>query len=143
MKETNFTKSKFFNRATDSYLSGNKLAASKYSAKARELDQVMKSVNYSAGKTIYQQRNSNLEEGVVDLHGLHPQEAIDILGEELRRLKTSGYRGKLMVVTGTGNHSKGKGKLGPEVEKFLRESGYRIGYGSLVDGRGGILSIEI
>lgn len=127
-------------------MNGNKAAAKKLSLAAHNLNTQLSNLNSVAATRIFQQRNSNLannSEPVVDLHGLHPNEAIDILNETIRKYSTSGFRGKIVIVTGTGHHSRGNSKLLPAVRAFLQQGGYRPRDATISDGRGGILTIEI
>lgn len=64
---------------------------------------------------------------VLDLHGLHVNEAISILKREISNFRAmarnSGQRRHLMVCVGTGHHSKGRGpaRLAMAVERCLVE----------------------
>ncbi|KAI8854484.1 hypothetical protein BC829DRAFT_380058, partial [Chytridium lagenaria] len=64
----------------------NKSAAKNFSLKAHELNQLMQDLHSEASYNIYQSRNpstSSTTERVIDLHGLHPLEAVKYLGEAL------------------------------------------------------------
>jgi DNA-nicking Smr family endonuclease len=128
-------------------LSGNKAAARAFSLSAQKLnDEVMELHNQAASK-IFAERNSNLGsskgEVMIDLHGLHPLEAVDKLNEAIHRLTNSKYKGRVIIVTGTGHHSRGKSKVLPVVREHLQKNGWRPQDGSLEDGMGGILIIKI
>lgn len=100
-----------------------------------------------AAKNIFKQRNSNLDssrrDAVIDLHGLHPNEAVDILSDTLNGLVAKSYRGKVIIVTGTGHHSRGRVKVLPAVKQYLEQRGWKPKDASLGDGKGGMLIIQI
>jgi hypothetical protein len=66
---------------------------------------------------------------LIDLHGLHVSEAINILKVELTALKSAtratGERIHVMVCVGTGHHTKGSrtARLPIAVEQFLLDEG--------------------
>jgi DNA-nicking Smr family endonuclease len=66
---------------------------------------------------------------LIDLHGLHVNEAIHILKGELTALKSAaraaGERMQVMVCVGTGHHTKGSrtARLPIAVEQFLLDEG--------------------
>ena len=126
-------------------MNGNKAAAANFSKLANNLNTQLKSLNQSASRRIFDQRNynSSSSEPIIDLHGLHPEEAIDILNEKVRKFSASGFRGKIVIITGTGHHSRGQSKLLPSVRTYLQSAGYKPRDATVRDGRGGILTIEI
>jgi DNA-nicking Smr family endonuclease len=80
---------------------------------------------------------------MIDLHGLHPLEAIDKLDEAMLGLKRKKYLGKVIVITGTGHHSRGQSKVLPAIRDHLQRSGTRYKDATLEDNRGGVLILEI
>lgn len=114
----------------------------------------MRKAHREAAKALYDERNSHLagptnddEEMYIDLHGLHPEEAIEYL-ENI--LLTHSKRGRRIIyaITGTGHHSKnGKDKVGKGVRNWLNEWGYTFREFSVPGERGGyiggVLGIDI
>lgn len=95
---------------------------------------------------MYEERNKHLltmglednaEELYVDLHGLHPEEAIEYLEKILLKHAREGRR-VLYAITGTGHHSKnGKDKIGKAVKAWLNEWRYLFREFSVPGERGG------
>lgn len=113
----------------------------------------MRKAHREAAKALYDERNSHLstldedEELYIDLHGLHPEEAVEYL-ENI--LLSQFQRGRRIVyaITGTGHHSKnGKDKVGKGVRNWLNEWGYTFREFSVPGERGGyiggVLGIDI
>jgi hypothetical protein len=70
---------------------------------------------------------------LIDLHGLHVNEAIPILKQELSILRSTaretGERSQLLVCVGTGHHTKGSrtpARLPMAVEQFLLNQGFHF-----------------
>lgn len=80
---------------------------------------------------------------VIDLHGLHPVEAVEHLDNMLQDFVTQRYKGKVIIITGTGHHSRGKSKVYPYVKSHLDGKGWRPREGTLEDGKGGMLVVQI
>lgn len=106
----------------------------------------MRKAHREAARVLYDSRNKNdsgSSEIYVDLHGLHPEEAIDFLEDKLLEQQRSGRI--VYAITGTGHHSKnGKDKLGKAVKVWLSEWKYAYHEFSAggTDGLGGILGID-
>lgn len=115
----------------------------------------MRKAHREAAKALYEERNKHLstnptdddDELYIDLHGLHPEEAIEYL-ENI--LLTHSKRGRRIIyaITGTGHHSKnGKDKVGKGVRNWLNEWGYTFREFSVPGERGGyiggVLGIDI
>lgn len=117
----------------------------------------MRKAHREAAKALYDERNKHLttrpsgddedDELYIDLHGLHPEEAIEYLEEILLDHSRKGRR-IIYAITGTGHHSKnGKDKVGKGVRNWLNEWGYTFREFSVPGERGGyiggVLGIDI
>lgn len=90
----------------------------------------MRRCHREAARQLYEERNKHLlqtglddfsEELYVDMHGLHPEEAIEYLEKILLQRGREGRR-VVYAITGTGHHSKnGKDKIGKAVKAWLNE----------------------
>jgi hypothetical protein len=106
----------------------------------------MRRCHREAARQLYEERNSHLthkgldgssEELYVDLHGLHPEEAIEYLEKILLKHAREGLR-VVYAITGTGHHSKnGKDKIGKAVKAWLNEWRYLFREFSVPGERGG------
>jgi len=127
-------------------------AAKALSLRGQAENEEMRKAHRLAAAALYEERNQHLRDGeeeelYIDLHGLHPEEAIEYL-EEI--LQTHEKRGRQIVyaITGTGHHSKnGKDKVGKGVRNWLNEWGYTFREFSVPGERGGyiggVLGIDI
>jgi hypothetical protein len=105
----------------------------------------MRKCHREAARHLYEERNKHLatnglddatEELYVDLHGLHPEEAVEYLEKIL--LKHSREDRNLYAITGTGHHSKnGKDKVGKAVKAWLNDWKYVFREFSVPGERGG------
>ncbi len=107
----------------------------------------MRKAHREASRELYEQRNknsANFVEIYVDLHGLHPDEAVEYLERVL--LENSAENRPIYAITGTGHHSKyGKDKVGRALRSFLNEWRYAYREFSVPGDRnnmGGILGID-
>ncbi|KAL5200065.1 hypothetical protein ABZP36_021268 [Zizania latifolia] len=121
-----------FEQARQAYMIGNKALAKELSMKGQTYNAQMKASHEKAREAIYRQRNPGSQRGsdrLIDLHGLHVNEAIHILKVELGALRSTaratGERMQVMVCVGTGHHTKGSrtARLPIAVEQFLLEEG--------------------
>ena len=114
----------------------------------------MRKAHRDAAKALYEERNQHLtssaniadDEFYIDLHGLHPEEAVDYLENVLVSHARLGRR-IVYAITGTGHHSKnGKDKVGKAVRNWLNELDYTFREFSVPGERGGyvggVLGIE-
>jgi DNA-nicking Smr family endonuclease len=134
-----------FEQATQAYISGDKSRAATLSKQARLIDQTMRQLNHEAAELIFHERNSKFNtDTVIDLHGLHRDEALSYLEERIEHLRAKHYHGCLHIILGTGHHSKsGHGsRLLPTIERFLKSHAFTY-IDSSKDKRGGMLSINI
>ena len=105
----------------------------------------MRKCHREAARVLHEERNkdsSSSKEVYVDLHGLHPEEAIEYLEQALVEHQRSGRI--VYAITGTGHHSKnGKDKVGKAVRGWLNEWKYVFREFSVHgDHVGGILGID-
>lgn len=144
IKKANLRNS-LFEQATQAYISGDKSRAATLSKQARLIDQSMRQLNHEAAELIFHERNAKLKTNtIIDLHGLHRDEALSYLEERIEHLRAEHYHGCLHVILGTGHHSKsGHGsRLLPSIEHFLKTNDFTY-VDSSKDKRGGMLSINI
>lgn len=106
-------------------------AAKALSLRGQSENDQMRKAHREAARELYDARNkaaasSNPEDEIyVDLHGLHPEEAVEYLDRVLQEHKRSVK--PIYAITGTGHHSKnGKDKVGKAVRNWLNE--WRYGY---------------
>ncbi len=107
----------------------------------------MRKAHREAARELYEQRNKGNSGGpeiYVDLHGLHPDEAVEYLERIL--LENGAESRPIYAITGTGHHSKnGKDKVGRALRSFLNEWRYAYREFSVPGDRnnmGGILGID-
>lgn len=107
----------------------------------------MRKAHREAAQELYEERNKNISESseiYVDLHGLHPEEAVEYLEKIL--LENNKEDRPIYAITGTGHHSKnGKDKVGRAIRNFLNEWRYAYKEFSVPGDRnsmGGILGID-
>ncbi|KAI8329280.1 hypothetical protein EDC96DRAFT_529519 [Choanephora cucurbitarum] len=145
--EYGMLRNRFFSKATEYYLKGDGARAKLYSMEAKHYNRLMQEMHTEASQRIFNQRSKH--EAFIDLHGLHEDEALDIVEDRLQHLKTS-YSGVIYIVTGTGHHSGASGlskkqsKLKPSIQQYLKQEHYRFAETSMVgDNQGGIFAVEI
>lgn len=107
----------------------------------------MRKAHREAARELYEERNrgiANSSEIYVDLHGLHPEEAVEYLERVL--MENGKETRPIYAITGTGHHSKnGKDKVGKAIRNFLNEWRYAYREFSVPGDRnnmGGILGID-
>lgn len=105
----------------------------------------MRKAHREAARLLYDERNkdgSSSREVYVDLHGLHPEEAVEYLEHALVEHQNSSR--PVYAITGTGHHSKnGKDKVGKAIRSFLSEWQYAYREFSVPgDKSGGILGVD-
>ena len=107
----------------------------------------MRKAHREAARVLYEERNkepNSANELYVDLHGLHPEEAVEYLEQVLVEQQKSNR--PVYAITGTGHHSKnGKDKVGKAIRGWLTEWKYAFREFSVPGDRGnvgGILGID-
>ncbi|KAI5188331.1 Nedd4-Binding Protein 2 [Manis pentadactyla] len=144
-----------YSKAKEAYRMGKKNVATFYAQQGSLHEQKMKEANHLAAVEIFEKVNASLlPQNVLDLHGLHVDEAIEHLmtvlqqkteeknsgstwkspfpiGEEILlkslEFKQSGGKPYLSVITGRGNHSQGGvARIKPAVIKYLTSHSFRF-----------------
>lgn len=107
----------------------------------------MRKAHREAARFLYEDRNRNASssgELYIDLHGLHPEEAVEYLGRVLSEQQSLAR--PIYAITGTGHHSKnGKDKVGKALRTWLTDWKYAFREFSVPGDRGnvgGILGID-
>jgi hypothetical protein len=102
----------------------------------------MHALHRKASEAIFQSRNMGGQELLVDLHGLHPDEAVRYARERVQGIKRRGV--KVYIVAGTGHHSRGRAKVLPVVREALEGDGCRVREGTNKgSSEGGVLIIYL
>lgn len=120
-------------------------AAKALSLRGQSENDLMRKSHREAAQMLYEERNkdsSSSKEVYIDLHGLHPEEAVEYLEQVLLEHQKSSQ--PVYAITGTGHHSKsGKDKVGKAVRGWLSEWKYASAEFSVPgDNLGGILGID-
>ena len=107
----------------------------------------MRKAHREAARLLYEERNrdsSSSQEVYVDLHGLHPEEAVEYLEHALVEHQNSSR--PVYAITGTGHHSKnGKDKVGKAIRSWLSDWKYAYREFSVAGdnlGLGGLLGVD-
>ncbi|XP_053528329.1 NEDD4-binding protein 2 isoform X2 [Artibeus jamaicensis] len=114
-----------YTKAKEAYRMGKKNVATFYAQQGSLHEQKMKEANHLAAMEIFEKVNASLlPQNVLDLHGLHVDEAIEhlmaVLQQKTEEFKHSGGRPYLSVITGRGNHSQGGvARIKPAVINYL------------------------
>lgn len=122
-------------------------AAKALSLRGQSENDLMRKAHREAAKELYEERNRGNSNGLelyVDLHGLHPEEAVEYLEKVL--MENGRESQPIYAITGSGHHSKnGKDKVGRAIRNFLNEWRYAYREFSVPGDRnnmGGILGID-
>jgi DNA-nicking Smr family endonuclease len=122
-------------------------AAKALSLRGQSENDLMRKAHREAANELYEERNRDMTESseiYVDLHGLHPEEAVEYLEKIL--MDNSRESRPIYAITGTGHHSKnGKDKVGRAIRNFLNEWRYAYREFSVPGDRnsmGGILGVD-
>ncbi|KAI2638125.1 hypothetical protein GGS21DRAFT_509875 [Xylaria nigripes] len=140
-------RNKFLQSAAQAWNRNDARAAKALSLRGQSENDLMRKAHREAARELYETRNKgngSFSEIYVDLHGLHPEEAVEYLEGIL--LDNSKESKPVYAITGTGHHSKnGKDKVGKAVRSFLNEWKYAYREFSVPGDRsnmGGILGID-
>ncbi|XP_017263722.1 NEDD4-binding protein 2 isoform X2 [Kryptolebias marmoratus] len=121
-----------FAKAAEAYKQGHKEVASFYAQQGHLHGQRMREANHRAAVQIFERVNSSLlPRNILDLHGLHVDEALEHLAQVLHDKSADCEQGlcqpQLSVITGRGNHSQGGvARIRPAVIDYLTNKHYRF-----------------
>lgn len=141
-------RNKFLQSAAQAWNRNDARAAKALSLRGQSENDLMRKAHREAARELYEQRNkggmNNGSEIYVDLHGLHPDEAVEYLERTL--MENSREARPVYAITGTGHHSKnGKDKMGRAIRTYLGEWRYAYREFSVPGDRnsmGGILGVD-
>ncbi|KAK5113114.1 hypothetical protein LTR62_003693 [Meristemomyces frigidus] len=147
-------RNKFLQSAAQAWNRNDARGAKALSLRGQNENSIMREKHREAARILYEQRNKTYsssagvgggsKELYVDLHGLHPEEAVSYLSECLAEQIRSTR--PVYAICGTGHRSKnGKDKVGKAIRTFLNEWRYAFREFSVPGDRnnvGGILGID-
>ncbi|KAA6417051.1 MAG: hypothetical protein FRX49_12993 [Trebouxia sp. A1-2] len=134
----------YFAAAQVAFEKGNREAAQELTGKGKEHAHLAKEARQRANQAAYDSCNVSVTNRFkVDLHGLHVEEALQVLEQHLLSLGGLGCPGGILlqVITGIGKHStNGRPKILPAVIRYLSDAGHRF---SEAVGNSGIIDVSI
>lgn len=140
-------RNKFLQSAAQAWNRNDARGAKALSLRGQNENNLMREKHREAAQALYEERNKHSagsKELYVDLHGLHPEEAVSYLSECLKEHKSSSR--PIYAICGTGHHSKnGKDKVGKAIRTFLNGWRYAFREFSVPGDRnnvGGILGVD-
>jgi len=140
-------RNKFLQSAAQAWNRNDARGAKALSLRGQNENALMREKHREAARLLYEERNRGSQAGkevYIDLHGLHPEEAVGYLNDCLKEQRASAQ--PVYAICGTGHHSKGgKDKVGKAIRTFLSEWRYTFREFSVPGDRnnvGGILGID-
>ncbi|NXY44439.1 N4BP2 protein, partial [Ceuthmochares aereus] len=118
-------------KAGEAHRMGMKPVAAFYAHQGRLHEQKMKEANHAAAVQIFEKVNTSLlPMNVLDLHGLHVDEAVNhlsrVLQEKSEEYQQTGGKPYLCVITGRGSHSQGGvARIRPAAVRYLTNHNFR------------------
>ncbi|XP_016084546.1 NEDD4-binding protein 2 [Sinocyclocheilus grahami] len=119
-----------FNKAAEAHRQGRKDVASFYAQQGHMHGDKMREANHRAAMQIFQRVNASLlPQNILDLHGLHVDEALHHLSQVLTDKNLEFSQGlcppQLSIITGRGNRSQGGvARIRPAVLDYLKNHHY-------------------
>ncbi|XP_030349214.1 NEDD4-binding protein 2 isoform X3 [Strigops habroptila] len=119
-------------KAGEAHHMGMKSVAAFYAHQGRLHEQKMKEANHAAAVQIFGKVNTSLlPMNVLDLHGLHVDEAVNqlsrVLQEKSEEYQQTGGKPYLCVITGRGSHSQGGvARIRPAAMRYLTSHNFRF-----------------
>ncbi|XP_015480605.1 NEDD4-binding protein 2 isoform X1 [Parus major] len=119
-------------KSEEAYRMGMKPVGAFYARQGRLHEQKMKEANHAAAVQIFERVNTSLlPMNVLDLHGLHVDEAVNqlsrVLQEKSEEYQQTGGKPYLSVITGRGSHSQGGvARIRPAAIRYLTSHNFRF-----------------
>uniref|UniRef100_A0A8B9EYC1 NEDD4 binding protein 2 n=1 Tax=Amazona collaria TaxID=241587 RepID=A0A8B9EYC1_9PSIT len=119
-------------KAGEAHCMGMKSVAAFYAHQGHLHEQKMKEANHAAAVQIFEKVNTSLlPMNVLDLHGLHVDEAVTqlsrVLQEKSEEYQQTGGKPYLCVITGRGSHSQGGvARIRPAAMRYLTSHNFRF-----------------
>ncbi|KAM9027918.1 NEDD4-binding protein 2 isoform 2-T2 [Ara ararauna] len=119
-------------KAGEAHCMGMKSVAAFYAHQGHLHEQKMKEANHAAAVQIFEKVNASLlPMNVLDLHGLHVDEAVNqlsrVLQEKSEEYQQTGGKPYLCVITGRGSHSQGGvARIRPAAMRYLTSHNFRF-----------------
>jgi hypothetical protein len=141
-------RNRLFDLATKAYRRGDKKAARDLSAQGKRFQAEMEELHAEAAAGIFKARNSNGRADVLDLHGLHPDEAVEIVTKHVQTVRRDAKNRKertFTLITGTGHHAAStahRSKLRDAVVECLDRL-HCLHRDTSPDQRGGMISVVV
>jgi len=122
------SRAQLFSEAAKAFIAGDARLAKELSARGHELSSDFRELSAAAAESIFQSKNpaEGLDEGVIDLHGLHRDEAFVAVMSFVERLRMNPSKPSLrafLIVCGKGIHSKGAPVLQGTAKEALDAAG--------------------
>eukprot|EP00698_Gefionella_okellyi_P023707 TRINITY_DN8173_c0_g1_i1.p1 TRINITY_DN8173_c0_g1~~TRINITY_DN8173_c0_g1_i1.p1 ORF type:complete len:624 (+),score=105.68 TRINITY_DN8173_c0_g1_i1:115-1986(+) len=115
----------FYREAARAFVGGSGAVAKQLAARGHFHNAEMHRAHQQGGHEIFTQRNALVGEDSIDLHGLHVQEALEMLRLRIQEQRRRGVK-QLFVITGAGKHSlAGTARVKSAVIRFCREERIR------------------
>ncbi|XP_051897923.1 NEDD4-binding protein 2 [Pristis pectinata] len=121
-----------FSKAAAAHGRNMKAVATYYAQQGHLHGEKMKEANHRAAIKIFKQVNASLlPQNVLDLHGLHVDEALqcleEVLFQKINEYQQRGGKSYLSVITGRGRHSQGGvARIKPVVIDYLKRQNFRF-----------------
>ncbi|EGG22712.1 small MutS related family protein [Cavenderia fasciculata] len=126
-------RNRLFSLAAMAFNNGDHSTARQLSHQGHDHNRLMRELHEKAKQEIFKQRNVGHGNDMIDLHGLHVREAIEILENYL------GVSSPLYIIVGTGHHTN-QARLPNKVKEFITNQGYKYQDCS-TDGREGMIMV--
>ena len=120
------SRAQLFSEAAKAFIAGDPRLAKELSSRGHELTSDFRELSEAAAEGIFLSKNSGLNEGVIDLHGLHRDEAFEAVTSFVVRLRLNPPNSSLgapLIVCGKGIHSKGAPVLQATAKEALIAAG--------------------
>lgn len=120
------SRAQLFAEAARAFIAGDTRLAKELSTRGHELTSEFRDLSGAAAVSIFKSKNPSLDDGIIDLHGLHKDEAfaaVTLFVERLRLNPPNASLGSPLIICGKGIHSKGAPVLQATAKEALISTG--------------------